>query len=588
MIARRLPRLPCLLTLPRRVRLPQELSGAVRFDAPVPYQPSSGARKWLTYRAAKAKGEGCIVDWEAAARCSPEEVMDAARALWQYAEQRQEAAASEAETERERLVDESGSERNVEESGEEGGEEGGGDADDECALEGGALSHIPDRPIVTMDMRTWGELLPKALQDAFGPVVELCQATPDACRPRDSTVQHALAARDNRSSKIGRAGAELCVPADQLLLATLPDGRGGVCAAMWAVVESVQRDRRRGPHHKISIVRLVVTPEHRRGDPQLARRNVKLDLLLAIVDAGLREPCDRVAVTLADADCITTKRGAMWRRLFRAVIDSRPAVGFDAEGVDGAQKGGRGRVAALPCLWASPTGAPLPARKPKHPADEACERAEAAAKGAHADATVNPLTGERNALVHPYSQEERAADGEADCSGEEMAEAEEEAEQEEVRAEEAPAEEADAEEGEAEGEGAVEGEAEGAAEGEESDGGEGGEVEREADGGEGGELAVAEKPWAPKDTEELLDAIATQDYGVSDDRSSKLAVPAIKAYNKVADGYHQTLQKKGQPLHEGFTIVKVRAARVALYLIAYLLTYLPTYLLTYLRACSLS
>ena len=95
----------------------------------------------------------------------------------------------------------------------------------------------------------------------------------------------------------------------------------------------------------------------------------------------------------------------------------------------------------------------------------------------------------------------------------------------------------------------------------EADGGEGGEAEREADGGEGGELAVAEKP--PKDTNELLDAIATQDYGVSDDRSSKLAVPAIKAYNKVADSYHQTLQKKGQPLHEGFTIVKVRAARVA-------------------------
>ena len=71
---------------------------------------------------------------------------------------------------------------------------------------------------------------------------------------------------------------------------------------------------------------------------------------------------------------------------------------------------------------------------------------------------------------------------------------------------------------------------------------------------------VAEKPWAPTDTEELLHAIATQDYGVSDDRSSKLATPAIKAYNKVADSYHQTLQKKGQPLHEGFTIVKVRAA----------------------------
>ena len=138
---------------------------------------------------------------------------------------------------------------------------------------------------------------------------------------------------------------------------------------------------------------------------------MKLDLLLAIVDAGLCEPCDRVAVTLADADCITTKRGAMWRRLFRAAIDSRPAVGFDAEGVDEAQKGGRGRVAALPCLWASPTGAPPPARKPKHSADEFCEWAEAALAetGAHADATINPLTGERNALVQPYSQGESAS-----------------------------------------------------------------------------------------------------------------------------------------------------------------------------------
>ena len=74
---------------------------------------------------------------------------------------------------------------------------------------------------------------------------------------------------------------------------------------------------------------------------------------------------------------------------------------------------------------------------------------------------------------------------------------------------------------------------------------------------------MAEKPWAPKDTDELLDAIATQDYGVSDDRSAKLATPAIKAYNAVADKYHQTQQKRGQPLHEGFTIVKVRAARLA-------------------------
>ena len=48
------------------------------------------------------------------------------------------------------------------------------------------------------------------------------------------------------------------------------------------------------------------------------------------------------------------------------------------------------------------------------------------------------------------------------------------------------------------------------------------------------------------------------DYGVSDDRSSKLATPAIKAYNKVAGTYEQAWQKRGQPLLEGFTIVKVR------------------------------
>ena len=67
------------------------------------------------------------------------------------------------------------------------------------------------------------------------------------------------------------------------------------------------------------------------------------------------------------------------------------------------------------------------------------------------------------------------------------------------------------------------------------------------------------QPWAPKDTEELLEAIGTMDFGVSDDRSSKLATPAIKAYNKVADEDQRALQTRGQPLGEGFTIVKVCA-----------------------------
>ena len=41
---------------------------------------------------------------------------------------------------------------------------------------------------------------------------------------------------------------------------------------------------------------------------------------------------------------------------------------------------------------------------------------------------------------------------------------------------------------------------------------------------------------------------------------------SVKTANRqlcLLQGYHQTLQKRGQPLHEGFTIVKVRAARVA-------------------------
>ena len=64
---------------------------------------------------------------------------------------------------------------------------------------------------------------------------------------------------------------------------------------------------------------------------------------------------------------------------------------------------------------------------------------------------------------------------------------------------------------------------EGGGEGEEAvEGGEGGATQEEA--AEGG--AAVETAWAPQDTEELLDAIATQDYGVSDDRSSKLTVPA--------------------------------------------------------------
>ena len=99
--------------------------------------------------------------------------------------------------------------------------------------------------------------------------------------------------------------------------------------------------------------------------------------------------------------------------------------------------------------------------------------------------------------------------------------------------------------------------AEGGGEGEEAvEGGEGGATQEEA--AEGG--AAVETAWAPQDTEGLLDAIATQDYGVSDDRSSKLTAPALRAYNKALKSeYGHYELRRGRTLPEGFTIVKVNA-----------------------------
>ena len=76
-----------------------------------------------------------------------------------------------------------------------------------------------------------------------------------------------------------------------------------------------------------------------------------------------------------------------------------------------------------------------------------------------------------------------------------------------------------------------------------------------------GDVATAEdQPWAPRDTEELLHAIAASDYGVSDERSSKLTAPALRAYNKALKSeYGHYELRRGRTLPEGFTIVKVSA-----------------------------
>ena len=69
------------------------------------------------------------------------------------------------------------------------------------------------------------------------------------------------------------------------------------------------------------------------------------------------------------------------------------------------------------------------------------------------------------------------------------------------------------------------------------------------------------KAWVPRNAEELLLAIQESDYGVSDDRSSTLASPAIAAYHNGLGESNRVTQPRGQPLREGFHIVKVRAKR---------------------------
>ena len=98
----------------------------------------------------------------------------------------------------------------------------------------------------------------------------------------------------------------------------------------------------------------------------------------------------------------------------------------------------------------------------------------------------------------------------------------------------------------------------GANDGSGAEGGDGDTIAGSGEGGDDGVSAELSTPWVPKKTDELFHAVATMDYGVSDDRSAKLATPAIKAYNAKAGTHEQVVQKRGQPLHEDFVIIKVR------------------------------
>ena len=231
------------------------------------------------------------------------------------------------------------------------------DADGGIELNGVDLRDIPKGKVILFDTRTFGERLSWELNEIFGPVVELCESLPELNKTGDSTVKNAKDARDNRCGTIGRPGAPLHVNPAALLLAVLKGDRGNVIAAMWAAIESDQRDRRQGPHSRVSVVRVIVHPDYTRRHPQLLRRNVKLDLFLAIVDASRCEACPRVAITIADADCISSKRGGMWRRIFTETMRQRAQASFETEGLDEPRRGEHGQVLVLPCLWSQPLGA---------------------------------------------------------------------------------------------------------------------------------------------------------------------------------------------------------------------------------------
>ena len=105
--------------------------------------------------------------------------------------------------------------------------------------------------------------------------------------------------------------------------------------------------------------------------------------------------------------------------------------------------------------------------------------------------------------------------------------------------------------------------------GSEALGGEVGEADGQSESGEGGGEGDdseggrnvgegSDSVWMPSNTMELLEAIAISDFGVSLDRSSTLATPAMRAYNKVAGAHEKVVHKRGQPLPDSFVIIKVR------------------------------
>jgi len=103
---------------------------------------------------------------------------------------------------------------------------------------------------------------------------------------------------------------------------------------------------------------------------------------------------------------------------------------------------------------------------------------------------------------------------------------------------------------------AAQGQTDGSDESGEESGGEGEEAEEDGGAGEDGEDGDGETSSMPTNTKELRLAIANEDFGVSTDRSSTLASPAMKAYNKLAADKEKVKHARGHPLPDAFVIVE--------------------------------
>lgn len=96
--------------------------------------------------------------------------------------------------------------------------------------------------------------------------------------------------------------------------------------------------------------------------------------------------------------------------------------------------------------------------------------------------------------------------------------------------------------------------------GEESSEEESEEAEEDGGAGEDGEDGDGESSSMPTNTKELLLAIANEDFGVSADRSSTLASPAMKAYNKLAAEDEKVKHVRNTDLPPGRDVLRVAAA----------------------------